>query len=63
MVLKFPFVDVTWQQTSKHLKKSISVATASIYRSQPLVLSGEERTKGKFQSYWFLPRGMWHCFN
>ena len=47
MLLKFSFVGVTWQQFSKHLKKSISGATASIYRSQPSVLSGEEETKGK----------------
>ena len=47
-VLKFSIVDVTWQQSSKYLKKSISGATASIYRSQRLVLSGEEETKGKF---------------
>ena len=48
IVLKFSIVDVTWQQASKHLKKSISGATASIYHSQRLVLSGEEERKGKF---------------
>jgi len=39
---------------------SIFVATASIYRSQRLVLSGEEETKGKFWSSCFMPCGMWH---
>jgi len=47
-IIVFSFVDVTWQQSSKDLEKSISGATSIIYRSQRLDLSGEENTKGKF---------------
>jgi len=37
----------------KHINKSIIGATMSRYRSQCLVVSGEEGAKGKFWSSWF----------
>ena len=46
--LQYSFVEVTWQQASKHINKSIIGATVSMCRSQCLVVSGEEEAKGKF---------------
>ena len=37
---QFAFVDVTWQQASKHINKSIICAKANIYWSECLVVSG-----------------------
>jgi hypothetical protein len=41
--------EVTWQQASKHINKSIIGATVSVYRSECLVVSGEEEAKVKFE--------------
>jgi len=43
--LRFSFDEVTWQQVSKHINKSIIGATVSMCRSQCLVVSGEEEVK------------------
>jgi len=48
VTIKFSFVDVTWQQTFKHIKKSIFGANVRIYLSQFSVLDSEEETKGMF---------------
>jgi len=46
--LRFTFDQVTWQQYSKHINKSIFGATVSRSRSECLVVSGEQEAKGKF---------------
>jgi len=46
--LEFAFLEVTWQQSSKYINKSIIDATVSRYRSNYLVVSGEEEGKEKF---------------
>ena len=61
--LQFIFFEVTWQQASKHLNKSIIGGNVGTYWSECLVVSGEEEAKGKFWSSWFKLCGMWHCFN
>jgi hypothetical protein len=47
--LQFIFFEVTWQQATKHINKSIIGATVSVYRSECLVVRGEEETKVKFE--------------
>jgi hypothetical protein len=46
--LQFIFFEVTWQQATKHINKSISGATLSVYRSECLVVRGEEEQKLSF---------------
>jgi hypothetical protein len=43
------FFEVTWQQSSKHMNKSIMGATLSIFQSQCLVVSGEKEAKVSFE--------------
>jgi len=47
----------------KHINKSIMGATVSMYRSECLVVSGEEEAKGKFWSSWFKLSWTWHWFS
>jgi len=47
---KLAFFEITWQQASKHINKSIIVATVSMYRSECLVVGGEKEAEGKFYS-------------
>jgi hypothetical protein len=41
--------EVTWQQATKHINKSIIGATVSVYRSECLVVRGEEEVKSSFE--------------
>jgi hypothetical protein len=47
--LQYCFFEITWQQASKHINKSIIVATLSMYRSGCLVVSGEKEEKESFE--------------
>jgi len=63
VTIKYSFVEVTWQQASKHIKTSIIGATVCMYRWQCLVVSGVREAKGKFRSSWFKLCVMWHFIN
>jgi hypothetical protein len=45
MTRKLALCEVTWQLTSKHIRKSIIVANLSMYPSESLVVSGEKEEK------------------
>jgi hypothetical protein len=51
--LQFIFFEVKCPQDSKHINKSIIVATLSMCRSECLVVRGEKEGKGKFWSSCF----------
>jgi hypothetical protein len=46
--LQFTLFEVTWQQASKHISKSIICKTVSMLRSECLVVSGEKERKECF---------------
>jgi len=45
---KLAFFEVTWQQASKHIKKSIIVATLKFFRSWCLLVGGDKEGKASF---------------
>jgi hypothetical protein len=47
--LQYCFFEITWQQASKHINKSIIVATLSMYRAECLVVSGEKEENESFE--------------
>ena len=56
---QFAFIEVTWQQASKHINKSIICATVAMYRSQFIAVSGvkgsgREVKKFVIQTLWFV---------
>jgi hypothetical protein len=61
--LQFTLFEVTWQQASKHISKSIICGTVSMLRSECLVVSGEKGAKGKFWCSWSKSFRFWNCFN
>jgi hypothetical protein len=46
--LQFTIFEVTWQQASKHISKSIICGTVSMLQSECLVVSGEKERKERF---------------